>query len=109
MVPRPAVIPGATLRLIGRVGLGAVLIVGAAAAWQVTRTLEGRVDDLTRYVRVDAWVAREAEQQLQQFLLVLGRHVARVPEADLAAVRRELSVLRSAITLAAGRRHPGGA
>ena len=52
---------GARGRLVGRLILGATLVVGGAVAWQLTSALQDRADDLTRHVRVDIWSAQHAE------------------------------------------------
>ena len=87
------------LRLLRNIILAIILVTGAAAAFQLTTTLERRADGMTRHVRVDAWAVQQTEYELQRFRSVLARHVANDVEIPLIDVRNQLAHVGASLAL----------
>jgi PAS domain-containing protein len=86
--------------------LAVVLVVGAAAAWQMLHALDDKAEALSRHFRVDIWAAQDAEIKAYRVLHAMGSHVAGSPVA-LADIRGRLTGLRQAIALLDTDRAPG--
>ena len=81
--------------------LAIILIVGAAAAWQMLQALDSKTDALTRHFRVDVWTTQEAELEGYQLRHALARYVAKDEGVTIASIRDHLTRLRQAIALLA--------
>ena len=86
-------------RLVGYVFLAIILVSGSVAAWQISSLLSRGADQMTRYVRVDAWAVQQAEYELQQVRSRIARHIAGDADVSLADVRAQLAVARETIAL----------
>ena len=79
--------------------LGIALMAGGLAAVYLSVLLQGRTNDMSRYVRVDVWAVQQAEYEMQQFRAVFARHVAGDAEVGIAAVTDRLARARNTIPL----------
>jgi diguanylate cyclase (GGDEF)-like protein len=90
---------GTSLRYGSHSLLAVILVVGAAAAWQMLQALDSKTDALTRHLRVDVWTTQEAELATYQLRHALARHVAGDEATALASIKHDLTRLRQAIAL----------
>ena len=81
--------------------LAIILVVGAAAAWQMLQALDSKTDMLSRHLRVDLWTTQEAEVEGYQLRHALSRHIAGDKEVTVGSIRGHLTKLRQVVALLA--------
>jgi len=86
-------------RRVKTILLGIVLLAGGLTAIYLSILLQGRTNDMSRYVRVDVWAVQQAEYEVQQFRATFARHVAGDAGVKIEAVRDRLARARSTIPL----------
>ena len=86
-------------RRLKTVLLGIVLIAGGLTAIYLSVLLQGRTNDMSRYVRVDVWAVQQAEYEVQQFRATFARHVAGDGSVGIDAVRDRLARASSTVPL----------
>ena len=86
----------ARFRDIGRMTLGALLILSGILAWHLSATLHDQTQGFNRYVRVDIWTAKQAEYELQRLLLILAQNRLGDP-IEPTAVQHQMSLAKSAL------------
>lgn len=85
----------ARLRDVGRMTLGALLILSGVLAWHMSATLQDQTQGLNRYVRVDIWTAKQAEYELQRLLLTLAQNRLDDPP-EARTIQHQLNLTKSA-------------